>query len=276
VGGASSGKTVFLTSFFHLYQAKLNSLGVEFNIHPKTAFDSLERWYRRGESEATHEMNAKMYSIVHTRTGSQVSHQLALYDVAGEVFENQSADMEQRQYGYCGGIILMIDPFCMPGVRLAYAASHDGNEPVNYSKSGIDEVITGFIEEFSKMKFIKTGKMSDIPLSVVITKADETVVKREIGMRKLSETFKKNPAEYNNSLDTARDTICQNYLRNIGMPGAVNNLAAQFKNIHYFPASAMGHESGRGDAYEPWGVLEAVMWIIKDYDPALAEILRLK
>lgn len=276
VGGASSGKTVFLTSFLHLYRAKLNSLGLEYKLHPQPAFASLEYWYGRGQSEATREMNASMYSIVHTKANSQISHQLALYDVAGEVFENQSADTEQHQYGYCGGIVLMIDPFCTQTVRQAYAAVNGGKNPINHSKSDIDEVITGFIDEFSKMKFIKTGKISDIPLSVVITKADVNVVKREISLSKLSETFKKNPGVYNNNPGTVRDAVCQNYLRGIGMAGAINNLAAQFRTIHYFPASAMGHEANQNEAYDPWGVLEPVLWIIREYDPVLAELLRLK
>jgi hypothetical protein len=275
VGGASVGKTVFLASFLHLYRQKLASLRVGFKIHPQAAFDDLEYWFGRGKSEATHEMNAKMYSIVHKKTDSDVSHQLALYDVAGEVFENQSADMEQRQYGYCGGIILMIDPFSVQSVRSAYAASHKGKGPENYSKSDIDEVITGFIDEFSKMKFIKTGMISDIPLAVVITKADTDVVNREIGFARLAEAFKKNPGIYNNNPNTARDIICLNYLKTLGMSGAVNNLAAQFRTIHYFPVSAMGHEAS-GAAYQPWGVLESVMWIIKEYDPILAEMLRIK
>jgi hypothetical protein len=275
VGGSSSGKTVFLTSFLHQYRQKLNSLGVGYKLHPQTAFNELEGWYMRGKSEATREMNAKMYSIVHSRPNSNISHQLALYDIAGEVFENQSADTQQQQYGYCGGVILMIDPLCMPDVRRAYAAAHEGRGPLNYSQSDIDEVITGFIDDFARLKFIKPGQISDIPLSVVITKNDVDVVNQAINREKARDALMKSNGALNEV--TALDKVCREYLRNIGMTGVINNLEAQFRNIHYFPVSAMGHDAGTDTAYQPSSeVWTSVIWIIKERDPLLSGILGLK
>ncbi|AEF82317.1 GTPase domain-containing protein [Leadbettera azotonutricia] len=273
VGGVSAGKTTFLTSFLHLYLQNLRkNNGIEIKAYPQDSFNELEKWFATGKSESTNDMNANMYSIVYKRRNSDLSHQLSIYDIAGEVFENQSA-VGQHQYHYCEGIIFMVDPFSVAGVRTQYESVHGGTLPMNFSTSNIGDVITGYIEEFSK-KYTKTGKMSDIPVSVVITKADVDIIKKQIGLPKILENFKNNAERYHNNKDEARDSICREYLNSIGMSGVLNNLKAQFTNVHYFPISAMGHEKSENDSYDPWGVLEPVMWIINQYDAKLTEILK--
>jgi formylglycine-generating enzyme required for sulfatase activity len=273
IGGSSAGKTVFRASFLHLYLKKVKALkGVSVKTHPSEDFDKLEQLFQEGRNEATNEMNAKMYSIVHTKGRSDVSHEFALYDVAGEVFAGQSTDSEQRQYSYCEGIILVVDPFSLRNVRQAYADLHQGREPVNFSETDVNDVVVGFINEYTRIGSLKAGQKSDIPVSVVIAKADVDVVKNEIGPQRIADTYRKNPRLYSTEKDT-RDTICCDYLRAGGMDNMINNLTAQFKQIHYFPVSAMGHEQENSETYDPWGVLDAVLWIILERDQALAEIM---
>jgi hypothetical protein len=78
IGGSSAGKTVFLASFLHLYLKKVKALkGVNVKTHPSEDFDKLEQLFQEGRSESTDAMNAKMYSIVHTKGRSDVSHEFA-------------------------------------------------------------------------------------------------------------------------------------------------------------------------------------------------------
>ncbi|GHV93997.1 hypothetical protein AGMMS50293_03170 [Spirochaetia bacterium] len=269
VGGVKSGKTTFLAAFLHQYLEEVSkNPGIEIKLHPKTEFDEMERWYRKGFSESTSAMNANMYSIVHIRKSSKVSYQLSVYDIAGEVFSNQSASRVQSQYRYCEGIIIVIDPLSSRSVRAIYEAEHNGQGPSNYSTSNVQEVTIGFIDEFSKIGVLSVGKVSGVPVSVIISKADINAVKREIGYARINSVYKNNANLYQ-SKDDARDAICRDYLCNIGMAGMINNLAAQFSKIHYFPISAMGHEMNKPEAYDPWGIMEPVMWIIKETDQEL-------
>jgi hypothetical protein len=277
VGGISSGKTAFLASFFHLYNEHVNNIAnINIRTYPKAAFRELEQWFQNGSSEPTKAMNAGMYSIVHTKGKSGVSHELALYDISGKAFTAQSVEKTQKQYQYCGGIIFIVDPLSIPDVRAIYKNKHNGQDPVNFSKSNNTEVATGFISNYIKQGYIETGKRSTVPVSVVISKTDIDVIKKEIGIDRIMEEFNKNPEAYNSTAEIARDTICRKYLVCIGMAGMVNNLIAQFMNIHFYPVSAIGHEANKNEPYNPNGVLESVLWIIRDYNPALAGMLNLK
>ncbi|GHV94006.1 hypothetical protein AGMMS50293_03260 [Spirochaetia bacterium] len=272
VGGTKSGKTTFLASFLHEYREEIKKnkrIGVK--LHPETEFDEMERWYSQGFAESTSAMNANTYSIVHTWKRSQFSHQFSIYDIAGEVFSSESASRKQEQYRYCEGLIVVADPFSSRSVRLLYENKHEGKSPLNFSPMDMQDVVDGFINEFSRIGVLSTGKMSDKPVSVIISKADVDVVKHEIGYDKINSVFQANSQKYK-SKDDARDAICRDYLCQIGMAGVVNNLAAQFSKIHYFPVSAMGHEDDKS-AYDPWGIMEPVMWIIKKKDQRLLDIL---
>jgi formylglycine-generating enzyme required for sulfatase activity len=272
VGGVRSGKTTFLASFIHKYlEAVKKNPRIDIKLFPTAEFDEMERWYSQGFTESTSAMNANMYSIIHTWKRSQFSHQLSVYDIAGEVFSNESASA-QEQYRYCEGLIIVVDPFSSRSVRAIYEGEHNGQSPANYSTSDMQEVVTGFINEFSKIGILSVGKMSDVPVSVIISKADADMVKQEIGYDRIDSVCQGNPQAYK-TRDGARDAVCRDYLFNIGMAGMVNNLAAQFSKIHYFPVSAMGHEKGKPEAYDPWGILEPVMWIIKEKDQGLLDIL---
>ncbi|MDR2864875.1 MAG: hypothetical protein LBV68_04610, partial [Spirochaetaceae bacterium] len=181
VGGVMSGKTTFLASFLHKYIEQISkNPKIEIKLHPEMEFGEMERWYNQGFTEATTAMNANMYSIVHTWKRSKFSHQFSIYDIAGEVFSNESASV-QEQYRYCEGLIIVVDPFSSRNVRVLYESEYEGQSPSNYSTSDMQEVVTGFINEFSKIGVLSVGKMSGVPVSVIISKADVDIVKHEIG-----------------------------------------------------------------------------------------------
>ena len=58
----------------------------------------------------------------------------------------------------------------------------------------------------------------------------------------------------------------------IGLSATVDNLETQFSNLHYFPVSAMGH-SADGTPYEPWGIMEAVEWMLPLADKELSDLI---
>jgi len=70
----------------------------------------------------------------------------------------------------------------------------------------------------------------------------------------------------------AKLVICRQFLVDIGLSATVDNLETQFSNLHYFPVSAMGH-SADGTPYEPWGIMEAVEWMLPLADKELSDLI---
>lgn len=244
VGGVSAGKTTFLTAYWHLYLEQLrHDSELEYDCFPQESFDMLEEWFQRGTSGATSERNANMYSVIHKRKDHQPC-QMTIYDVAGEAFEDLTGDIQQQQLRYCEGVIFVVDPTATPEANSI--------------------PISGFISEFKKMRGVHASKLSDIPVSVVISKAD--LFKREIGLPKIKSmyvtTMHGQEAGCGQSLSDVRDGICRSFLVAHGYHAVLNTIDSEFANLRFFSTSAIGHEAFEGDPYDPWGVLEPVEWII--------------
>lgn len=244
VGGASSGKTAFLTAYWHLYLEGLRGDGgLEYKCFPQESFDMLESWFQRGTSDATSERNANMYSVIHRRPDGPPC-QMTIYDVAGEAFEDLTSDIQQQQLRYCEGMIFVVDPTAAPEANSV--------------------PISGFVSEFKKMRGVHVSRLSDVPVSVVITKAD--LFKREIGLPKIRSLYTAGmcgqEAGIGRSFEDVRDGICRSFLVDHGYDAVLNAIDSEFTNLRFFSASAIGHEAFEGDPYDPWGVLEPVEWII--------------
>lgn len=72
--------------------------------------------------------------------------------------------------------------------------------------------------------------------------------------------------EGNTSLSFTRNSVCRTFLGNQGFTNVVNLLDSEFKSTAVFPVSAIGHEAAEGKTYEPWGVMQAAFWILKQAD----------
>lgn len=244
VGGVSSGKTTFLTAYWHLYLDSLrNDASLEYECYPQESFDELERWFQSGLSLATSEMNANMYSVIHRRRDA-IPYQMTIYDVAGEAFADMTSDVQQQQLRYCEGLIFVIDP----------TATAEANSIP----------ISGFVSEFKKLRGTHASKLSEIPVAVIISKSD--LFKREIGLPKIKSIYsaaqRTDTGAAAVSMETTRDEICRKFLYDHGFSAVLNMIDSEFINLQFFSTSAMGHDASEGDPYVPWGVLEPVNWIL--------------
>ena len=254
VGGVSAGKTTFLAAFWHEYLAMLDSLKtVKYEKHPAEAFVQLEEWFSQGISSATTETNATMYSVVH-KLLDKSSVQLTLYDIAGESFADIGYEIQQQQFRYCEGFIFIVDPTTNPNVA--------------------GDVISSFTQTFKDLTGKHSNEISNTPVAVVIAKAD--LFKREIGLPKIRVLQKNNPQAYidsegHSNVNIARNTVCREFLEIHNFSNVVNLLDGTFADIQFYPASAIGREAVYGTAYEPWGVLSPVEWILKKTDAEFQE-----
>jgi len=256
IGGVSAGKTTFLAAFWHMYLERLKKLHyLSSEEYPADAFNELEHWYQKGLSSSTTETNANMYSVIHKRE-NETPYQLTIYDIAGEAFTNLQSSTQQQQFQYCEGLIFVIDPTANP--------------------KGVNETFASFIHEFKGLKGKHSAKMSDIPVAVIISKAD--LYKKEIGLPKINSRHKSNPGEFSsvnsiNSLDCTRNGVSREFLLSHGYENVLNLLEGEFSNVQYYPVSAMGHTAAAGQPYEPWGVMEPVMWLLSYTDASLNAVV---
>ncbi|HAE16207.1 MAG TPA: hypothetical protein DCG51_06620, partial [Erysipelotrichaceae bacterium] len=230
----------------------------------------LEEWYQGADVPSTAQLNSQMYPLL-IDSNLGVRRQFSIYDIAGEMFDGITADseVEQHQFTYCDGLLLLLDPFSSGLLRKNRLST--GENMSDFSDMPIEDVVNNFINYLVRIGRAKVNVRCQIPTSVIIAKADVREIKREIGPAKIYASMKKDPELYP-TYEAARDDLCKQFLINNGLSSAVDNLETQFANLHYFPVSAIGH-SPDGTAYEPWGVSDPVDWILPLADKKLADII---
>lgn len=273
IGGSKAGKTVYLSAFFHQYRQKLaenSGLRCSITEEYQPYFDDLEQWYGGTECPATAQMNSQMYPIlIDSQLG--IRRQFSIYDIAGEMFDGHTADSVelQQQFHYCDGLLFLIDPFSCG--RLRDDRLRSSGDISDFSDMPAEDVAGNFINYLYSLGHARPNELCRIPVAVLIAKADIREVKREIGPARIASQYRNHGEEYG-SYENARDSLCRQFLVDIGLSETVDQLETQFATLHYFPVSAMGH-SADGTAYEPWGVMESVEWMLPLADKELAELI---
>ena len=95
-----------------------------------------------------------------------------IYDIAGEVFTDNSENEVQKQYEYCQGVVLMIDPFAIPSIRYKYEELLTPEDVAGIGKADINTIINSFLNKLREVTGLSDSKMSAVPLAVVISKID--------------------------------------------------------------------------------------------------------
>lgn len=275
IGGSKAGKTIYLSAFFHEYLQKLSAnrnLEVTMTDEYKPYFEELEEWYQGADCPSTTQLNSQMYPLL-IDNPLGVKRQFSIYDIAGEMFDGLTADsvLQQQQFHYCNGLLFLIDPFSSGKLR---EDKIDAGEDVSdFSEMAVEDVAVNFINYLIRTGHAKANARCNIPIAVLIAKSDIREVKRAIGPAKLNSIYRKNEGNYS-SYEEVRDGECRQFLIDIGLSAAVENLETQFSNLHYFPVSAMGH-SPDGTPYEPWGIMEAIEWMLPLADKELSDLIAL-
>lgn len=273
IGGSNSGKTVFITAFYHDFIQKIKESKVaDYSIDPddEPLFTDLKDWYAGVPCESTKRMNSQMYPIQIYSDKLDVARKFILYDIAGEMFNSGKADAEinQKQFHYCNGIVFILDPFSNSEYRKEMQRS--GELLPQYSDIESEDVVNTFLNYLARTGNKRVGTVYQTPFSVVITKADVKAIRQRINMVKIKAEQNKNP-QYT-TIEQARDAMCRDFLNEIGLSSLTSIIETRFKRVHYFLASPMGHEPD-GSEFDSWGVLEPVEWIVKEEDEKMHSLI---
>ena len=271
IGGDSSGKTAFLSAFHHLYTNRKHSVkGLKIYGKPTERFEELSEMFKGGITSPSSQTEVIDYNFVHRMKRSE-KYNLIIYDIPDEVIMTGVYEKNPIKYKYSEGIIIIIDPLSVSGVR---ETLEERELQGSFSTDDTGDLIVHFIRQYSEVTGRSSRKMLNIPVAVLISKTDIGSIKLEVGLEKIKFLFSANTEKFGNNLDVARDVICREYLMKIGLTNALNNLESVFSNVRYFPISSIGHDSRQGKAFEPLGVMEPLNWIFGSANMELHRIIK--
>lgn len=256
VGATSSGKTVLLIQL-------LRSLRHWIASKPKGTIKIApddENWVSMSGQEIDQGRmpDATIGTVMQARAaGIAASPQIGktslfLYDAPGEHFERMTQLAAKQGMGKATGIILLADPFSSD-FRHKTSAAAAQSAPLATVGGNLVTILRG----------VRAGAGEgalDIPLAVVISKADQLQLPPGFGPLYSSNGHREDPELLHKR--------CKQALTKLEGPNAINLLEQNFSRIRYFASSALGGDENA--VGKPRGVLEPLFWIlgIQDEPPA--------
>jgi len=274
VGGRSVGKTAFITAFSKEFIdeiAPAKSWEIEFyNENKKNIYKEIEQDYLSGSTRMTdrpqdiNKASSVSFSFFVKGEPFKPERLIHVYDIAGEVFTDNSENEIQKQYEYCQGIVLMIDPFAIPSVRHRCEDKLAPEDVAGIGKADINGIVDSFLNKLREVTGLSDKKMSSVPLAVVISKIDSAKLDTEIGNAAVKIKMSLFPDKFTDYYDT-QDYLCRNFLKENGMESFLNNIDLKFKDNRFFSCTAIGHTRDKGQ-YNPQGVLPPMQWLFGKAD----------
>lgn len=279
-GSRSVGKTAYLTAASHmLIEDVLPGSGctVDFYSSEKTTkYAEITSDYSTGRTSMTIEpANSNLpssFSLSYFVDHSSLKPRrlVHMFDIAGETFVRNSEHERQLHYSYSDGVILIIDPFCIPDVSDQFEESLNDVDKKGIGNEDLDRVLASLVTKMRNACVLAQNQKIDIPIAIVINKIDEPGLDTFFG-EDARNSFKAAHSDLSES--DVDDQICRQFLRSQGMGNFVNTVEVNFKTVKYFSCSAIGHSREDGP-YSPRGVIEPIGWIVSSSDKAFAKLLQ--
>jgi hypothetical protein len=269
VGGSSAGKTCFMT------------MAVESLVHAphgrKGLKVSLESEYDAAEHRTRAAMLAEGKKLPPTQRGipdalvarfdevQKHSSRLYLYDAAGEEYTGMERESAQELVFFhdLTGLILLVDPLSLPKLADQGRAADGAQwEACQVSQVPLRVIVSSLSRNVRK--FLQCGRSGrrDIPVAVVVNKADFPIVSARIGAEAIGRASEaSSPA----AGDGVEHRLCRQALMEWGAENEVVSLESDFPRIRYFSCSSLGRapdESGRPFVADR--VLPPLFWLLDE------------
>ena len=274
VGGRSVGKTAFITAFSHDFiETVAPSKGWTIDSYDSAKDDiykEIVQDYNTGGTRMTdrpHDINkASSVSFSFFIKGSEFQPErlVHIYDIAGEVFTDNTENEIQKQYEYCHGIVFMLDPLSIPSIRYSCESDLSPEDIAGIGTADINTTVDSFLNKLREVTGLSDNKMSSVPLAVVISKIDSGGLFAELGHGAIKAFMATDPTKFVNEQD-AQDYLCRKFLKNNGMEAFLNNVNIKFKNNRFFACTAIGHARDKGK-FRPKGIMKPMEWLFRNAD----------
>lgn len=273
VGGPSSGKTAFITAFAYDFRETLaNRKGWtinEYDNDKERGYQNIKMAYNSGKTAKTNiaslsETSAVSVSFILEGKEFNPSRVVHVYDIAGESFTGTSDSEIQKQYEYCHGLVIILDPFTIDSVYNDYADKLSDTDVNMVSQADTLDVINNFMTKLHDLTGLSDTDAQKVPTAVVISKTDAEGLKDVLGPNAVRAVM--NREGYTNEMDV-EDYICRKFLQENNMENLLNIIETKFPINRYFACSAIGHSSSTGQ-FTPIGVMDPMQWLFNQADPA--------
>jgi hypothetical protein len=283
VGVSNSGKTNYITVMLHEL-GRSSGLRIALGHQTKETLDRQNDNYRRIYEEHTRPENTQsgenMPQIWYVKNlqkkrGNEVpTYTFTIFDGAGEDHENLDPSSTVCRYiNASKAIILAIDPLVLSGIRKGGVVDP---EVMNNSLGGFkgetknaEDVINSVAVYIKAARGIKSNKMLNIPVAVVLTKFDTILEHKSFGPQALIRGKSLNIS--NGKVDTTEieqvDGEIRNWLYEIGEGAFIASLESHFKEFYFFGVSSFGQPpkavNTLADDIRPHRVLDPMLWLFK-------------
>ncbi len=229
VGGRSSGKTAFLAAFWSKYKELLQE-------KYKYMIEKGEFWFDAKPLDQFEKLEKLFEFDIDEPTEElnsrmlSVVHQFGLRSVQASFY-----DVSGEIFEYDQGKPL--EP--QFGYCEGFLLFVDPTQSPDFAL----QTTTNFINAFNAMRGKHPSYLSDVPIAIIVPKVDQ--FQKEFRSIKLRDAG-------------LRDGVCRSFLAKHGFLETLNIIDAGFSNIGFFPVISANSQ------WKPYGVLEAVSWLMSD------------
>jgi hypothetical protein len=245
VGGPASGKTNYLLMAVH----QMTQDGAAQSIRGEIDDPAQEREFRRewakletGTAAAKTAETTNAFLLYSRVRG--VKCQLYLYDAPGEEFVSIGSMTRQQYFPLLEGFVMLVDPLDFDGT------SH-GAKP-------FEKIVASTVATASSSTIAAPSRKLPYRVAVVISKADEKIVKDAIG---------------DVALGVASPEKCREALTSWGARNAIMALEHHFEAVEYFACSPLGRavDPRNREPFSGHGVFEPLTHILTNAEVARSE-----
>ena len=205
---------------------------------------------------STHDMNMLYYNFHISPKKAVVKNFISIADIAGETFTSSDAITRQAGYKYADAVIFVLDPLAIDMFRDRLV--DEGYDVTDYSASDqqVSDILATVLHSLDELYHTTQWNLS---LAVAVTKADIPSLDEAYGENAIHNYMTANP---NLNYMQARDALVEKFLIENGEGNAVNLMKSKFKEIHYFPTSAVGKDHVEGEPFNSYGNAAPLLYVI--------------
>ena len=283
VGVSTSGKTNYITVMLQELSKAAGlrlALGSQTRDTARHQRENRDRIYEEHVPAAGTEAGYNFPQIWYIRnllkkSGSNVpTYTFTIFDGAGEDHENLDTTSTVCRYiNASKAIILTIDPLVLSKIRCGGIIDPEVMKNSLGGYKGVtknaEDVINSVAVYIKAARGIKSTKMLDIPVAVVLTKFDTLLQHKDFAPNALikspSLTIRDGKVDLT-EIQQVHEEI-QNWLYGIDEGSFVNALQSHFKEFYFFGISSFGEppkaDQRLPDAIHPHRVLDPILWLFK-------------
>jgi hypothetical protein len=185
-----------------------------------------------------------------------------IYDAAGEVFESKALmASHSRHFTFIDAALLVLDPFAEEHNRRRFKLSVEERRGVGPADMAVREVTDRLIEYIEVMQDVAPGAQCDIPIAVVVVKADACGVMSECGGRPVLTGCRN--LVHAGRIAEGQSWRVRSTLASWGLEGFIECVEARFHTVRYFVCSSLGEVPNPKIAhFHSEGVSAPYIWLL--------------